>query len=213
MVHQKVKDVYSLFAKLSFATYPVHKFRFAGRRGFLLHLGAGRKIIDGFINIDSNVFRANTMWYDMTLPLPFDGDGVEVIYCSNTMEHLYIDDVLSVMRECYRVLAAGGVFRIVVPDMEQAAKAYVKGRDKFFPNSMRKFASIGGRFADFLFCDGQHKYAYDYGLMNELAAKASFKDCARKSYGDTSIDKALYEKIRPFEEEYKDTNLFVELYK
>ncbi|MBI4242749.1 MAG: methyltransferase domain-containing protein [Planctomycetes bacterium] len=149
----------------------------------------------------------------MTLKLPFDDNSVDIIYCSNTLEHFYPDQTIRIMKECRRVLAHAGVVRIVVPDVESAVNAYVKRNADFFPDFPRKFGSFGGKFSNFLFCDGQHKFAFDYELMNELSAKCGFSRCERKKFKETRILHTEYEKIAPLEEEYSTNNLFCELFK
>lgn len=213
MLHQKIKDIYSLFSKCSIITYPFHRIRFGNSAGLRLHLGAGRKILEGFINIDSNIMRSGSMWYDITLKLPFPDRSADVIYCSNTLEHFYPDETYKILRECRRVLSEKGAARIVVPDLESSAKAYIEDNNTIFSDYPRKFESTGGKLANLLFCDGQHRYAFDHGLLSEIAAECGFSRCEKMEFDKSSLDSDVYDKIKPFEEEYKLNNLFCELFR
>jgi hypothetical protein len=63
---------------------------------------------------------------------PIDDGSIKLLYSSHTLEHL-TDDVNSyVFEEALRVLDRGGVFRIVVPDMELALYAYLLNDYTFF---------------------------------------------------------------------------------
>lgn len=47
-------------------------------------------------------------------------DGaVDAIWSSHMLEHLYRHEVATALRECWRVLAPGGVFVAIVPDFQQ----------------------------------------------------------------------------------------------
>lgn len=59
-----------------------------------------------------------------TLPLA-DGSA-RAVYCSHVLEHLWPETIERVVDECRRVLAPGGVLRIVVPDL---LAAFERARD------------------------------------------------------------------------------------
>ena len=58
---------------------------------------------------------------------PWPDASAEAIYSSHTLEHLSRDDGARLLRECSRVLAPGGVIRIVVPDLGVILSDYEKG--------------------------------------------------------------------------------------
>lgn len=49
------------------------------------------------------------------LRLPYKDGSVSLIYCSHTLEHLEETKGVRFIRECARILASGGVMRVVVP--------------------------------------------------------------------------------------------------
>ena len=67
--------------------------------------------------------------HDLRQPLPFADGRFDVVYHSHTLEHLEQREGERLLQECRRVLAPGGVLRVVVPDLEQIARAYLAALD------------------------------------------------------------------------------------
>ena len=63
---------------------------------------------------------------------PIEDGTIKLAFCSHTLEHLTDKIVSHVFREVLRVLEPGGIFRIVVPDMELAYLAYVLNDRAFY---------------------------------------------------------------------------------
>jgi len=63
--------------------------------------------------------------HDLRKGIPAEDSSVDVVYHSHLLEHLDRDAVPGFMAEVRRVLKPGGVQRIVVPDLERDARAYV----------------------------------------------------------------------------------------
>ncbi len=180
MMHQRLKDI--CFEAISAATLPGYYLRKTfgvPRRGFdeerHLHIGCGGKYLPGFVNIDANPRLRLDMWLDVRNGLPFRDNSVDSIYSTHMMEHFYPDELQHVLRECHRVLRPEGGMRIIVPSLASASKAYAQGRLEWFPAQFpRSFDSLGGRFANFIFCDGQHRTAFDFDHIAELLCRAGF---------------------------------------
>ena len=67
----------------------------------------------------------NVSYLNLTKRWPFADGTVDVVYGSHVFEHLSMSGARHFLREAMRVLRPGGVLRLVVPDLYQAAKAYV----------------------------------------------------------------------------------------
>lgn len=65
------------------------------------------------------------MVHDVTRGMPFSSDSIDVVYHSHMLEHLDRDVAERFLIEVKRVLRPGGTHRIVVPDFEQACRAYL----------------------------------------------------------------------------------------
>jgi len=92
----------------------------------MLNIACGSRYHKDWINIDfypqENVSKANIL-----KGLPFDNDSFDVVYSSHFLEHLTPEQADFVLSEIYRILKpSGGIIRVVVPDLENICKEYLK---------------------------------------------------------------------------------------
>lgn len=74
-------------------------------------------------------FPANVLFGDIIKGLPEEVNSVDGLYCSHTLEHLALNDMRKALANSYAILKKGGTFRCVVPDLEYAAREYIKRLD------------------------------------------------------------------------------------
>lgn len=175
MVPQNIKD--ALFAVNRLAVAPnqwLWRARFKLKRAdkLCVNLGCGPHYVEGMINCDGNLLNKIDLWLDLRRPLPFPSNGVSVAYCSHTLEHLFPEDAIALLREIHRVLEPGGVARIVVPDVTYAFRIARGEAQSPWP---RNFQDPVGQAMNYLFCDGQHKYAYNHAMLEDFARQAGFE--------------------------------------
>jgi SAM-dependent methyltransferase len=65
--------------------------------------------------------------HDLKYGVPFPNGTVDFLYASHLLEHLHKDEAERLVREGFRVLKKGGVFRVCVPDLAYAFSLYQKG--------------------------------------------------------------------------------------
>ncbi len=73
---------------------------------------------------ESGAWRKVRFW-DARIRIPLPDGSVRYAYSSHTLEHFLPGQALKVVRDVLRVLEPGGVFRVVLPDLERVALAYV----------------------------------------------------------------------------------------
>lgn len=96
----------------------------------LVNLGCGRRRHPDWTNCDLVPDGDDVFPVDLTRELPF-GDGTcQAVYASHVLEHLGVGEAGRVVAEIWRVLAKGGVVRLVVPDLEGIARAYLSSVEK-----------------------------------------------------------------------------------
>ncbi len=79
------------------------------------------KYVDSsWVKIDKFVSEPGIVSMDIR-KLEYEDNSVEEIYCSHTLEHIGLKEVVPTLKEWYRVLKPEGVVTINVPDMEWAA--------------------------------------------------------------------------------------------
>lgn len=155
------------------------------------------KLLKGKLNTE---FPKNVLFGDIIMGLPVAENSCDGIYCSHTLEHLSLKDFRTALKNTYLILKKGGIFRCVVPDLEWAARKYIKDLDSgktdanisFFnetllglkerPNGLKNIVST-------LFGNSHHLWMWDKkSLANELsnAGFIKIRDC---KFGDCEDDK------------------------
>ena len=82
-------------------------------------------LIGRFIKKNDTRFPANVRRGDIVHGLPVSPGSVQGVYCAHTLEHLSLDDFRTALRNTLVMLKPGGVFRLVVPDLEFSIRTYV----------------------------------------------------------------------------------------
>lgn len=218
MLHQRYKDI--AFWGIAKATLPNYLFRRYFRRGLStgsathLHLGCGPKYLPGFLNIDGNPFNKIDFWLDVRNGLPFPSNSVDSIYSTHMFEHFYPDELNPLLRECLRVLRPEGGVRLIVPNLESAIKAYIQSQNNWFYDSFpRHFDSLGGRFSNFIFCDGQHRTAFDFTYLDEVLKKAGFRKVEKSAEGESRLYKSAVPVYEPGDSTDLPHHLYIEAFK
>ena len=57
--------------------------------------------------------------------IPTPTQSVDLIYHSHLLEHLEQEEGEELIQECFRVLKAGGILRVAVPDLERICRDYL----------------------------------------------------------------------------------------
>lgn len=91
-----------------------------------LNLGCGSSFHPDWINIDFFDHDGKVIAYDLRLGIPFADCSFDVVYHSHVLEHFPQAYAARFLRECFRVLKPGGLLRVVVPNLEEIAKAYLQ---------------------------------------------------------------------------------------
>lgn len=75
-------------------------------------------------------FPENVLYGDIIRGLPVPDGSCDGVYCSHTLEHLALDDFRKALANTHKILKKGGIFRCVVPDLETAARSYLKSLEQ-----------------------------------------------------------------------------------
>lgn len=79
-----------------------------------------------WVNIDFNAMDKNVKSINILKGLPFADDSVDAVFSSCMLEHFTKEQAKTHLEECFRILRKGGVCRIVVPDLEDVCKEYLR---------------------------------------------------------------------------------------
>ena len=91
-----------------------------------LNVGCGNKFHKEWINMDMTSNSPYVKAHNLLKGLPLSNDQVDVIYHSQVLEHFPKEKAPDFIRECFRILKPGGIMRVVVPDLENIVKEYIK---------------------------------------------------------------------------------------
>jgi SAM-dependent methyltransferase len=150
------------------------------------------------------IFPVNVKYGDIISGLPHAEKSVSAIYCSHVLEHLDRTSVEKALRNTLNLLEPGGVFRLVVPDLEWRAKVYVNSAKRAEDSAADTFmtgAHLGVQHARnttvsrlrMMFGNSAHLWMYDLGLMTKLLKQAGFVEIRRCVFGDA--EDQMFEKV------------------
>lgn len=95
-----------------------------------LHLGCGKALLKGWINIDKVKAHGIDVVHDLNkYPYPFKDNSVDKIKAFHVLEHL--DELEKSLEEMYRILKKGGTLHIKVPHFT-APGAFLEQHRRFF---------------------------------------------------------------------------------
>jgi SAM-dependent methyltransferase len=84
-----------------------------------LHMGCGPLRYPAYLNCDID---GGEFYVDATRPFPMRDSCLDYVYSEHLIEHLPYDGALSFLKESFRVLRQGGIFRCLMPDFSLLLK-------------------------------------------------------------------------------------------
>lgn len=176
-----------------------HIARLRTLRGISLNVGSGGRGRPDWINLDATSNHADLYCtHDLRRPLPLADGSVKRILAEHVIEHIdFHDDVPRVFAEFHRVLEAGGVARIIVPDVERFMRAYVDGRPERWAELGFADGRLPGDMSDpieivnhVFHQRGEHCFGWDFAAMERALRRAGFARVVRQRFGE-SVDPAV----------------------
>jgi predicted SAM-dependent methyltransferase len=175
-----------------------HGFRYS--TDLLVNVGCGPNGKPGWVNLDADLrahvnrrldpYPALTARYDCRRRLPFPDGSVKAVFTEHFLEHLHYEEELpTFLRETHRVLQAGGILRIVVPDAEKYVLAYPQGwgalaRLRSVDHYRSRMEVVNDVFRE----AGLHKFAYDFETLEEALMRARFSTVVQQQFGTSLLN-------------------------
>lgn len=94
-----------------------------------LNLGCGTRYLETWDNLDFVSTGKAVIAHNFLEGIPLPDESYDVVYHSHVLEHLPREEAAGFIGECFRVLKKGGVIRVVVPDLEQVMREYLRNLD------------------------------------------------------------------------------------
>jgi Methyltransferase domain len=184
--------------------------------GRYVQYGCGLCAPDGWLNFDASprlrlerapvfhsllrgtagvLFPANVRFGDIVRGLPVADGSARGVYCSHVLEHVPRNDLPTALRNTHRMLGVGGLFRLVVPDLNWRAERYVKaaeGDDPHAADGFMEACMLGTRertrtamgAARRWLGRNAHAWMYDFAALKSHLQDAGFADVRRCELGD-----------------------------
>lgn len=151
-----------------------------------LHLGCGKRLVAGWLNID---VKGSDFDVDLASPpLPWRDESFEAIVSQQVIEHLDLQlELLPLFRDLFRMMIPGGQIWLSCPDMEKVCRSYLEDKGKV----LYEDASLRGGIVlpdgmpfqhyinDIFHQDGSHRNLFDFDLLSWALAQAGFSSCVR----------------------------------
>jgi len=164
-----------------------------------LNLACGRNTKLGWMNIDFTPEADFAL--DLRKPLPFQDNSCSMVYSEHFLEHVeYPHEAEAFLREVFRVLKGGGVFRVGVPDTETAIAAYMEGEKSAYYSMIRErqlcpdWCKTPMEHLNVHFRHWDHCFAYDFETLESVLKRCGFVEIARRPF-DPELDSALREGV------------------
>lgn len=142
-----------------------------------LHLGCGKRYIDGFYHVDALNYEHVDHVGSVTDLSQFSDQSIDLIYASHLLEHFSRVETANVLSEWFRVLKVGGVLRLAVPDFEKVVQVYLKNGKI---DGLLGFL-VGGQKDEYDY----HKMVFDYGSLSDLLQNVGFKSVSAWDHRQT----------------------------
>jgi predicted SAM-dependent methyltransferase len=165
--------------------------RMAGARK--LHVGCGPALLDGWINADRDPIEGAVV-LDATQPLPFPDGCIGYVFSEHFIEHLDYREGERFLRECFRVLAPGGVVRTATPDLRFLVELYSSLKTPlkraYIQWITRHFIPYAPAASDTFVINNffrawGHRFIYDEKTLTAILRPIGFTDVKRVAPGES----------------------------
>jgi len=157
------------------------------------------KIMKSSLNV---VFPKNIKYGDIVNGLNVSKNTYDGIYCSHVLEHLSYFDLKKALHNTYEYLKPGGIFRMVLPDLEILCREYVNEVNKKNPKSSLRFMndSLLGvterkrglkQIITNMLGNSKHLWMWDYYSLSEELREVGFSDIRRCKFNDSNDEMFL----------------------
>lgn len=145
-----------------------------------INLGSGHWKFDGWVNVDIDFESLPDVAADLAGGLPFSSGVARLMHTEDFIDQLELEKAAEFLKECYRILAPGGVLRVLTPDVQQLANLYLNDPDRLKElwtghvgvplelGTSAEILNLGMRFAG-------HTFLYDEETFKALAANCGFE--------------------------------------
>ena len=135
----------------------------------------------------------NVQYGDVIKGLPVATGSASAVYSSHVLEHLTLAETRTTLRNIFRYLRPGGIFRFVVPDLEFYARNYITSPNSEAAVRFMQETMLGEEHTPrglhamprAIFGRSRHLWMWDFKSFAHELQEAGFVDVRRASIGDS----------------------------
>jgi len=164
-----------------------------------LHLGCGKNILPGWVNIDVDGPDGVVKW-DLTRPLPLATGTIDFIFNEHFIEHITRAEAHQLLSECHRLLTQRGVLRISTPSLQKLIHEYLGNRTTewldvgWSPVTRCQMVNEGMRLWG-------HQFLYDKDELLSLLQACGFEEIVEVEWRRSEHEALRDLECRPFHSE------------
>ncbi|MGA3334526.1 MAG: methyltransferase domain-containing protein [Terracidiphilus sp.] len=157
----------------------------AGAGAKKLNLGCGENILKGWLNVDFDPVSKEVVNLDATERFPLPDRVFDFVFSEHMIEHVSYAQAEHMLRECFRVMKAGGRIRISTPDFKFLVELYRGDKSPLQEEYVRRAAEEPGvkaldthvinRFVR----EWGHQFIYDEKALRIAMEAAGFAEIER----------------------------------
>ncbi len=151
-----------------------------------LNLGCGPVQPDGWDNVDVDPQWGATV-ADPLGAFPFEEWTFDYVVANHVLQMVAWPDLEPWLRRVWFVLKTGGVFRILVPDIDAAIDARWSKNPAHFEIDDRHESSLDGKFCMYVTQAGSTRSVFTETWLRELLDRAGFARVVRPLHGGTLL--------------------------
>jgi predicted SAM-dependent methyltransferase len=154
-----------------------------------LHIGCGRNVLPGWLNMDALPLLPDVLYLDATRRFSFKDAAFDYIFSEHMIEHISYHHGLNMLAECRRVLQPFGKIRISTPDLNflfnlyrddksELQQRYIKWSTRAFTNGTVPEDNPLFVINHFVRSWG-HRFIYDEKTLREAMQNTGFTNIVR----------------------------------
>jgi predicted SAM-dependent methyltransferase len=151
-----------------------------------LNWGCGPRPVAGWLNADRRVAPGVDLLSDIRDGLPLATGSIQYIAAIHALQDLPYLAVVPALCELRRVLKAGGVLRLALPDFDRAIAALLNGDAGYFYIDDEEARTLSGKFIVQMTWYGSNRMMFNHEFAAELLLRAGFTRVERAAFGETT---------------------------
>jgi SAM-dependent methyltransferase len=151
-----------------------------------LNWGCGGFPQQGWINSDKKMGPGIDISCDIRQGISLPDDSVDYAVSVHALQEIPYEDVVPVLGELRRVLAPGGVLRLVLPDLIKGVRAFARGDRDYFLVPDEDANLLGSKLVVQLMWYGYSRIIFTEDFIEEQLIRAGFQQVARCGYRETT---------------------------